>query len=72
MPAQNPFMKTFDPDSHTGPLPSPCISICAMNPVTGLCEGCYRTIDEIMEWGTASDETKRSIWRDIKRRQHDN
>jgi len=29
---------------------SPCISVCTMNEVTGLCLGCYRTLEEIEQW----------------------
>ena len=28
-------------------VPSPCVSVCRMNPVTQQCEGCLRTLDEI-------------------------
>ena len=34
-----------------GPVPSPCISVCRMDAVTGWCEGCFRTLDEIAGWG---------------------
>lgn len=40
-----------------------------MNPQTGLCEGCLRTIDEIRQWRAASDEYKRAVWQEIGRRQ---
>jgi predicted Fe-S protein YdhL (DUF1289 family) len=33
-----------------------------MNSRTGWCEGCFRTIDEIIAWGTMPDEGKRSVW----------
>jgi predicted Fe-S protein YdhL (DUF1289 family) len=39
-----------------------------MNQITGLCEGCYRTIDEIVQWGNADDESKRTIWVRIEQR----
>ncbi|PWV60164.1 DUF1289 domain-containing protein [Plasticicumulans acidivorans] len=29
---------------------SPCIGICQMNTDTGLCEGCFRTSEEIEKW----------------------
>jgi predicted Fe-S protein YdhL (DUF1289 family) len=45
------------------PVPSPCISVCRMDPATGLCEGCFRTLDEVAGWGLASDEEKRAVWR---------
>jgi uncharacterized protein len=41
---------------------SPCIGICRMDERTGWCEGCVRTIDEIIAWGRASHDEKRRIW----------
>lgn len=29
---------------------SPCIGVCSMDDLTGFCQGCYRTIDEIKNW----------------------
>jgi predicted Fe-S protein YdhL (DUF1289 family) len=29
---------------------SPCISVCVIDPPTGLCAGCYRTLEEIASW----------------------
>ncbi|NEX63237.1 DUF1289 domain-containing protein [Noviherbaspirillum sp. 17J57-3] len=40
-----------------------------MNPQTGLCEGCWRTIDEIVMWGTADNDKKKAVWAEIERRQ---
>ena len=49
---------------------SPCVSICKMDPrrgtvderaAGGLCVGCLRTLDEIIEWGTATDARKQVI-----------
>lgn len=59
--------KDFSPED-TGSVPSPCISICRMDAHSGLCEGCQRSIDEIVQWGTASDEWKRAVWSKIRRR----
>jgi len=44
------------------PVPSPCTSVCRMSPVTGLCEGCLRTIDEIAAWSRMEDDEKRAVW----------
>lgn len=49
-------------------VPSPCISICRMSAATGLCEGCFRTRDEIAAWSCADDDRKRGIWRAIAQR----
>lgn len=50
------------------PVPSPCISVCRMDPATGWCEGCLRTLDEIAGWGLASDEEKRAVWQQLAER----
>ena len=52
----------------TGELVSPCISICRINAATDLCQGCFRTRDEIAAWGNASDDGKRAIWARIDQR----
>ena len=44
-------------------VPSPCISVCKMDPTTQLCEGCFRTLDEIADWSRMHDEGKREVWR---------
>ena len=49
-------------------VPSPCISVCRMNPQSGLCEGCLRSIEEIAQWGNAGDELKRAILMRIEQR----
>jgi hypothetical protein len=51
------------------PVASPCINVCQMSPQTGLCEGCLRTIDEIVAWGSAGDDYKRAVWAEIRRRE---
>lgn len=43
-------------------VPSPCIDVCKMDPATGWCQGCLRTIDEIVAWGGLDDEGKRRVW----------
>ncbi|MBV8124837.1 MAG: DUF1289 domain-containing protein [Burkholderiaceae bacterium] len=43
------------------PVTSPCSSVCRMHAATGFCEGCARTIDEIIQWSAADDATRREI-----------
>jgi predicted Fe-S protein YdhL (DUF1289 family) len=66
-----PMLPDFDPLSDPGFVPSPCINICRMNQHTELCEGCFRTIDEIVQWSSADDAFKRAVWRAILHRQFD-
>jgi predicted Fe-S protein YdhL (DUF1289 family) len=44
----------------SGP-PSPCISVCQMDPMTGFCVGCTRTIDEIRDWIISTPDERNSI-----------
>jgi predicted Fe-S protein YdhL (DUF1289 family) len=34
----------------------------------GVCEGCFRTMHEIIQWGTASKDFKETVWQKIKTR----
>jgi len=49
-------------------VPSPCLSVCRMDPHSELCEGCLRTLDEIAAWSRMGDEEKRATWRLIEQR----
>jgi predicted Fe-S protein YdhL (DUF1289 family) len=51
------------------PVPSPCVSLCKMNRDTGYCEGCLRTIDEIVAWANADDDYKRAVWAQLRVRE---
>ncbi|WP_414654517.1 DUF1289 domain-containing protein [Ideonella sp.] len=53
------------PGAAVGPgagVPSPCTSVCRMSATTGWCEGCFRTIDEIIAWSKMADDGKRRVW----------
>ncbi|HTP48826.1 MAG TPA: DUF1289 domain-containing protein [Casimicrobiaceae bacterium] len=40
---------------------SPCISVCVIDGPSGLCAGCYRTLDEIAAWIDLPDVERRAI-----------
>ncbi|WP_374640274.1 DUF1289 domain-containing protein [Hydrogenophaga sp.] len=42
-----------------------------MNAATGLCEGCFRTIDEIARWGAMDSAAREAAWSRIEQRQGD-
>ena len=44
-------------------VPSPCTDVCRIDPASGLCEGCLRTIDEIAAWGSLDDGARREVWK---------
>lgn len=50
-------------------VPSPCINVCRMDAATGWCEGCLRTLDEIVAWGSLGDADKRALWQQLPARQ---
>jgi prolyl-tRNA editing enzyme YbaK/EbsC (Cys-tRNA(Pro) deacylase)/predicted Fe-S protein YdhL (DUF1289 family) len=45
-----------------GLIPSPCISVCQINTATGMCTGCYRSLQEIAHWSQADELEQRRIW----------
>jgi len=45
-----------------GPVPSPCTNVCTVDGRSGLCVGCFRTLDEIATWSVLDDEAKRAVW----------
>ncbi|NJN45570.1 MAG: DUF1289 domain-containing protein [Candidatus Competibacteraceae bacterium] len=49
--------QTPEPDNP----PSPCINVCKLDNSTGLCEGCFRTLDEIAAWSGYSAAEKRQV-----------
>ncbi|MCX7892129.1 MAG: DUF1289 domain-containing protein [Burkholderiales bacterium] len=54
----NPF--PFSP-APADEVRSPCVNVCRMNPRTGYCEGCLRTIDEIAGWSQFGADEKRAV-----------
>ena len=41
-------------------LRSPCIANCKLQ-YDDICQGCHRTLDELLDWSSASDQKKRDI-----------
>jgi predicted Fe-S protein YdhL (DUF1289 family) len=55
-------MMTAGPDNEDHhAVPSPCINVCRMDASTGWCEGCLRTIDEIVGWSLFDNDAKRAV-----------
>lgn len=43
------------------PPASPCVKICVVDPVSGLCIGCGRTVAEIATWRELDAEAQRAV-----------
>jgi predicted Fe-S protein YdhL (DUF1289 family) len=54
--------------SGESPVPSPCTSVCRVHPDSGLCQGCWRTLDEIADWGALDDSARRTVWLRLEQR----
>lgn len=46
---------------------SPCIAVCRLDPATGRCVGCGRTIDEIAEWPNLTEAQRAAIVARLRR-----
>ncbi|WP_081473954.1 DUF1289 domain-containing protein [Novosphingobium pentaromativorans] len=42
-------------------VPSPCTGVCRLDPGSGLCLGCKRTMEEIADWPMLPVKGKRAI-----------
>ncbi len=42
-------------------IATPCIQVCALDGDSGLCLGCFRTLDEIGGWSRFTDETRAAL-----------
>ncbi|MGB0846112.1 MAG: DUF1289 domain-containing protein [Thiolinea sp.] len=52
-------------------VPSPCLSICMMDDASGVCDGCFRTLDEIREWIIMDKEEKLAVLAKLEQRRDD-
>ncbi len=40
---------------------SPCVGICELDQETNMCIGCWRSLEEVAEWASASLDRRRDI-----------
>ncbi|QDH74289.1 DUF1289 domain-containing protein [Brevundimonas sp. M20] len=50
------------------PVATPCVKVCIVDGPTGLCLGCYRTLQEIGGWSALSDERRAEIMTQLSSR----
>lgn len=46
-------------------IKSPCVDVCKMDKLSGLCRGCLRTIPEIRAWKGLSRKQQKALLADI-------
>ncbi len=52
----------------TSAIASPCIKVCCVEPTTGLCLGCHRTLPEIASWGRLDEAARAAIMSELPAR----
>jgi predicted Fe-S protein YdhL (DUF1289 family) len=50
------------------PIASPCTKVCTIDPRSGLCHGCGRTLSEIAQWTSLGDTERGRIMAELPRR----
>jgi predicted Fe-S protein YdhL (DUF1289 family) len=51
-------------------VPSPCVNVCQMDPDSGLCLGCRRTLREIADWLEMTPQEKLAVLERVAQRAH--
>lgn len=49
-------------------IETPCIKVCTVDPASGLCVGCGRSLDEIARWSTMDAAERRRIMAELATR----
>jgi predicted Fe-S protein YdhL (DUF1289 family) len=49
-------------------IESPCNKTCTMDAASGLCIGCFRTLDEIARWAAMSEAERADVIRALSER----
>jgi hypothetical protein len=49
-------------------MKTPCIKVCQMDPVRGVCIGCCRTLDEIARWGAMTETEQTAVMAELPAR----
>ena len=50
------------------PIQTPCTRVCTIEPASGLCVGCGRTLDEIAQWSAVTDRERARIMAELAAR----
>jgi predicted Fe-S protein YdhL (DUF1289 family) len=50
------------------PIVSPCTKVCTIDPRSGLCLGCGRTLSEIAQWASLADGERERIMGELPQR----
>lgn len=50
-------------------IASPCVKLCGIHPRAKICTGCFRTMEEITQWGRYTHEERAELMAELPERQ---
>ena len=55
-------------DAPPRPITTPCIKVCVVDGESGLCLGCYRSLQEVAAWQKLTEADRSSIMAELPAR----
>lgn len=56
------------PAKPPAPIRTPCIKVCVVDGESGLCLGCFRTLNEVAGWARFSEEERERLMAELPQR----
>jgi hypothetical protein len=53
------------PSGPPKPIRTPCVKVCVVDAESGLCLGCYRTLQEVAGWARFSDAERDALMAEL-------
>lgn len=53
------------PPGPPRPIKTPCVQVCAVDPDSGLCLGCFRTLAEIAGWTRLGEAEREDVMAEL-------
>jgi predicted Fe-S protein YdhL (DUF1289 family) len=57
-----------EPARQPAPIKTPCIKVCVVDGESGLCLGCYRTLQEVAGWAAFTDAEREALMAELPER----
>ncbi|MDB5454315.1 MAG: hypothetical protein JWO33_2893 [Caulobacteraceae bacterium] len=61
-------MTDAPPNAPPRAIATPCVQVCIVDGASGLCLGCYRTLQEIAGWSRLTDEERAGVMAELPTR----
>ena len=55
-------------NTSSKPMVTPCIKVCVVDGESGLCMGCYRTLQEVATWARLDEDQRLGIMAELPER----